>query len=628
MPTFSRFPPGEGFWFIRWIDQFRLAQGASVSASVRILLQPLGCTREELQGLNSDEVAALLAEKPDMTELTYALIGSLPGLAVGQVYQDGRFVCELPATELTLDLANGEASCEAAEVRGDVIPPERWGGFPYIAVTGPEFPGLPGHFEKSRCLVAKTPGRTVIIPRLAIFRAFYAPHTDLAKAFTAGTYSQAMERLVFFGRLPNGLETCIDRETNEWHVILRRKVESPYARLVAVLLFDQYARQCAEALYSESLMQRGGKALELWYANAKVPFHGPMRLKVKGYDLIAPKTRRQRRFLVTSILGINVPDYLPVIKFERANSNEDSDNPQDTPESAPYPQAPSATPTPSQLKLDNDDDADPTAQPFEHDVLSFDWLDAPPLEKIKKQSSKRYSAVRPLLVERSRTGRGSTGEVGGGNRGASPTSIGTVIRKPIKSFAALLQIFRRMVDFGWLDGFALYQPDDASRRIEQGGIACWNFLDQEMRETGRWPTRAWVMIRQGKQNADGSFTKALPRAVMLIKLQAGPRFALWMEVEARSNEGFRSPVIVSHRGYLPLEHGGLIDQIAFKRGRNLRPALEPMAKLARAKVATYKHIYDDNGVVEFESVVRFLRRHLELNPLRATSGQDHDEIPS
>lgn len=618
MAILSRFPAGEGLWLIRWIDEFRLAQSASVSASVRLLLQPLDLTREQLQGLSTAEVAALLAMKPDSTEVTHVLVGCLPGLAVGQVYQAGRFVCELPSTELMVDLPDGEVSCEVAEVRGHVTPPEKWKPvYPHITLTGPEFPGLPGRFEKSRCLVTNTPERAVVIPRLAIFRTFYAPHTELASAFTAGTYSQAMERLVYFGRLKNGLETRVDQETNEWHVIVQPNVENAYARLIAVLLFDTHARQCAEALYSESLMQRGGKASELWYANAKIPFHGPVRLKVKGFDLIAPKTRRLRRFLVTSILGINVPDYLPVIKFERANSNEDSDNPRDTTEPAPYPQAPSATPSPSQLKLDNDDDADASAQPFKHDVLSFDWLGAQPLEKIKKQSSQRHNAVRPVQVERARTGRGSSGEAKGGNRGASPTSVGTVIRKPIKSFGQLLGIFHRMVEVGWIDRFALYQPDDASRRTEQGGIACWNFLDEEMRETGKWPMRAWVMIRQGKQNADGSFTDPLPRAAMLIELRAGSRVALWAEIESRSNEGFRSPVIVSDRGDLSLDHGDLIDHIALKKGRNLGPALTPMATAARATVVTYKHIYDDEGVISFQSVARFLSHHFGFNPLRA-----------
>jgi hypothetical protein len=631
MTNFPKFPQGEALWLVRWIDEFRVAHGTSISPSVHVLLQRLEESEVALQSLTADRAAALWSqpsEDIEDTKVVPILVGYLPGLSVGQVYRAGRLVFELPARRKTITLADGEADGEDVGVRDIAAAPPWWGrDFPHPALSPFEFPSLTSRFERSRCLVLRDATQAVVVPRIVIFRSFYGLHSELARAFCSGTYDQAMKRLVSFEEHENGLRTCVDEIANEWHIIVQRRVPNAFARLLAILLFDPFARQCAEELYSQSLQQRGGNALASWHCRAKLPFHGALTLRLKGYDLAVNSSAKHRlpRFLVTAITAAPVPGYLLPIHAERSNSNSLSNDPRPGDTDTTYASRSRTKPTPSFLRLETDADADQDYQSFRHDIFSFEWLGAGPVPKIEKQSHKCYGGNHLLERKHAHRGVGSAGEPGGAG-GAAPVDVGTTVRKRNKSFLRLLELFEELVKDGRLDRAVIVQPDEPSRRVEQGGVPCWNFLDDRARVTGVWPKRAWVMVKESE--AVGRHPRPVPRACMLVELHSGGSVGLWAEIESEAKGGYLSPLLVADGRGIRADPGALVDLIAQNKGRNLKRELAPVVGADDASIGTYKHCYGQDGRITATSVVRFLSRQLRLVPAQGEATRPWDATHS
>lgn len=604
MAILGAFPADKNLWLVRWIDEVRLAQSDSVSSTVSVLIEKLNFSTEQVMRFSADEVATLLSQsrpeqKPaegailiaeDGTEIINVLTGYLPGLAVGQIYLSGKLVCELPSSRNSIVLEDGENSGQDVCVRENITAQNWWGPkYTHPAMASYEYK-LHNNFLKSRVFTFEDGDRIYIFPRATIFRSFFGCHSELAKAFTSGNYNDAMKRLVHFEPLKNGLVTGIF--DNEWHVILNRLVLDDYARQVAILLFDPYARKCAEELYSKTLQQRfessGGS-----YFTAKIPFTGKLRLNIKGYELIQPKAeRRLKRFLVTAIIGTTVPEYIPKIKFERYNSGNVGDEIIENLDKIAYQDKSEATPTPSELNLISNDDADLNAEKFCHDVLSFAFIDVTPLEKIKKQSSQKFLRA-SRIKNKSTNGKGSSGEAGGGKSGTSLTGVGTLFRKPVRIFNALSSVLETLQAEKIIDTFNTMQPDEPSQREDRGGLVGWNFLDENTRKTGNWPARGWSIVRKH------------PRAVLLIEITAGNNRGIWVEIESREIEAFRSPFIWSKTEGLDIDLGLAVDVIAKNKGRNLQKKLRSTFSFSKASFSAYTHSYIKNGI-SVRSVYNFL----------------------
>jgi len=57
----SGFPEDDGYWFIKWIDEFRLPHLATSSASVKVVLQKLGSVDfHNLNNLGSTDIRSIL----------------------------------------------------------------------------------------------------------------------------------------------------------------------------------------------------------------------------------------------------------------------------------------------------------------------------------------------------------------------------------------------------------------------------------------------------------------------------------------------------------------------------------------------------------------------------------------
>ncbi len=325
MPIIEEFPKDDAYRLGKWMDKFTLPHLTTRSTSVIVQLQRLPFQRHsDLNRLTRESASALLAlDRTDAGQAQYTSVavhaGLLPHLAIGRVYQGQRLVGELPTRQATLTLADAELSCHEIRIGEELPAPAGW-TYPYKQLLSREFGGIQTEFGASRCLVfVDASGIEYVIPRALIFQRFYAIQRELANAFTSGPWAQTRHRIVYEGQLKSGLETRIDTATGAWHVILQTHVDNDFARLAALLYFDDYAAARAESIYTGMLSDRRANVHAPWFASAQIPFRAeakPLRLQVKGFILPPRLGRREgggkpvvhkQSFLVTSILGSSWP---------------------------------------------------------------------------------------------------------------------------------------------------------------------------------------------------------------------------------------------------------------------------------------------------------------------------------
>jgi hypothetical protein len=348
---FENFPDDGGCWLVKWIDEFRLAHARTRSTSVAAILQRLRYTSsEEIAWLHAANCPEILGRQSDGEWprfcIVRVLVGSLPNLTLGAIFQNKVKIGELPWLLQQLTSHPGELDETEVEVGTEVTPPPGWSArYPYRTLNAFEYAGLtdhnhgtlgPARFTKSRLMVfVRRHGRRediYVIPRTAIFKAFYAPTTEIAKAFCGGPWATSLESVYCLSDLKSGLKT--EDTGAQWNVILQPRIPHHFAWLLAVLLFDPFGRACAESIYARGLQDRQSSAMEPWYASARIPYRAvdePLRIAVKCLPLRRRSVANQegeisetRKFLVAEICGSTWPSHYPLVGWEKANSGETS----------------------------------------------------------------------------------------------------------------------------------------------------------------------------------------------------------------------------------------------------------------------------------------------------------------
>jgi hypothetical protein len=636
MSNYKEFPEGDGFWLVKWIDEFRIPYGRTRSADVRVQLIQIPIesaasisrlTPLEVQRLlnlkapkandtsggssnSSDTTGALFANINSM-KIPCVFVGSIPDLQVGQVFHQKARVGTLPTARRVIALAKAEDSCREITIGDSLLPPEGWEKrFPYRILNPSEYTDVQKLFEQSRCLVYSADDIDYVIPRTVIFKTFYAQSTYIANAISSGPWHEASKHLVYEGKLDSGLETGIDKATGQWNVILQSKVDKEHAFLMALYRFDPHANLCITAIHTRALKDRNGRVSAPWFASACIPFKEtdkPLRLVVHGYLLKQPYKGRQR-FLVTAISESRCPDYIPDIGWEKFNSGESSDNPSENIEKEPYRKRDSQRPTDSDHTVTTGEDANPERQAVFDLGNSFQWSNPPKTTKLKKSSNKQYPGAKPL-PPLDKTGEGSTGFDTGSQYGLTPTNQRLLIRDPVKRFEHLMTVMQSLKASGFIDQFYAVQPIHDSLKATRGGIPCWNFLNDEARRTGKWPTKGWELLSRGKPGT--AQTSAVPRSALILAIQRAGFFGFWIEIECRATDGgFTSPLITgisyTNRSQLPY----ILESIANANGSNLAQAIKNNHE--GLSVDTFRHQFKSNvnGHLDEAAVKRFLAKNM------------------
>lgn len=616
------FPEDDAFWFIKWIDEFRIPHLGTRSASVSVVLQKLPITKiSDFSALTAEGLLQILGQRKKKDQSAEALPvnpritpGTLPLLYIGAVFCNKVRVGELPTRRRRLELLNGGQ--EGKEITlGEAVPaPLGWPKkVPHILLNKYEYSIAPYKMPRSRCLVIERQNITYVIPRMTIFKTFYACHTELAKTFCSGPWPDRLKDVICLSELKSGLKTEVN-SSGQWNIILQTLVPDKFAELLALYYFDPFAKACAESIYSKSLQDRGGRVQATWYASAQIPFKSTketLRLDIRGFQLRSWKYKvneeasiENQKFLVTEIVGSTWPEYIPAIGYERFNSGETGGTQTRAEGSKPYNRTSEGQPSDQDTEIDGEHDAHAGSQTTHMDSTEFGWLNPPRKKKLKKESSQRYtSSDGPLPL--SPGSKVSTGEHTHQQDTKAKGEAEVVIRLPEKRFDHLLEVFKSLVDKKFISSIQLLPCPVPGKQIRRGSLECWSFIDEKSLKHAYSPRRGWRLAEYDSKNSKN----CKYRSALVVMLGINGKYHYWIEIECRGSEGgYRSPLLSNVNGSTTEIITTALEIIADKKGMNLKTPLND--KLGEHGVITrcYKHVYvsSKSAKLDINSVRRFL----------------------
>jgi hypothetical protein len=623
----AEFPKGNDLWLIKWIDEFRLPHRRTRSASVGVVLQQLAARDyTELDSPKATGLSHILGRKKDAANPVFkvprVMVGSLPLLDIGQIYQNGTKIGQLPTSMASISIHQAAPIFGTEIEMGKEVPPPPWWtkGFPYRTLNPSEYIGLWG-MPKSRCdVIRRRNGSHIteyLIPKTVIFKAFYGMHTEIAKAFCNGPWSTTYTDVICMHDFESGLKTQEVNDGKQWNIVLETLVQDAFAYPLALLYFDKHGRRCAEAIYTRSQQDRNGSADEPWYAGATIPYlpvHEPFQMKVKclplptrtGIDDEDGTKYDIKRFLVTSIVGSSWPSHLPIIGRGRRNSGDRGDiQIVDSGRPPPFIKTNDDEKNGTKTTVDGTQDVniDNPARPLRGD--EWIWLNEPKSIKLKKDSSKKYEGERAV-----KTGSGtrvSTGEHTHEKDGLGKGEATTLVRAPEKRFEQIIQALEEL-KADKKDGFITSIQEIASPKSWQqhnrGGRPCWSFIAEET--VGKKQGRSWRIVDYGPEDAKN----IVHRCALVLELAIGGKLHYWIEIECRKNEGgFRSPLLSNLGSDYRDIIGAAIEIIALEKGQNVERELRLALSGDSIKIDSYKHHYpsSDHADLDHASVRRFLK---------------------
>lgn len=621
MTIIQEFPDDDAFWLVKWIDGYRLPHQGTASASTEVLLQRLSITSQAtLNRLSKADVMALLARgsgvKPPLgapaeffDPPTRVHVGTTPLLRIGQVFQRQRYVGELPQEQMLIELALVEESCKEVTIGQLLQSPEGWPSkYPYYLLYTSEYSGVQDRYRPSRCLVYmdEATKTEVIIPRSVIFREFYLVDTELANAFTTGTWPECRSKLIHEGRMESGLETRIDSETGDWHIVVMTKVLRERAHILAVYRFDDYGEKCAESIYSKAYQDRGSETGNPWFASARIPFRAdndPLRLEVKGFQLHTrsagsgeDRKEFKRMFLVTQIVSCSWPKYIPKIRDERFNSGEGSDSGRPVEGDRPYSGARSSRPGGADTRISSGADSNATKGAIDIPSAAMNWSNGQEFLKLEKSSHKEYPKGQPDAGSGGGSGDASTGRGSYSKEALEQARVNSLTRAQVDRFKLILDALKSLLADKAINGYTALHPADPRQFAHRGGYVCWSFLDASMRSVAQWPRSGWRMIKRAK-GRQGLESLGVPRCALVLKIDLKSGVGYWIEIETRLAEtGMLSCWITSLKDDEQRTIERVIDAIAVAEGSNLRKVLPKiLGDAVGANVRCYTHMFKREG---------------------------------
>ena len=614
------FPADEALWLLKWIDGVLPGHGASRSPSIGLALQRLSLNPVALARLTRQDVPTIVGathdQPPEYAERR-VLVGALPGLEIGQVFQNGTYIGELPSTLESCALRAGEAGLEEVSVDTSRtrLPPGWSPQYRYTVLQSREY-ALPGSAATSRCLViAREPDVEIVLPRSVVFKRFFAAHTHLANAVLRGPFSRTLQDVICTTLTESGLITAVDAATGQWNVILQRAIPNEFAPLMALLYFDAYARASADRIYTQALQDRSSadrrtKALGGTVLRARLPFDpklGASSLRLKGVwlnDRWRGSERVKRTFLATSIVAADFPANLPDIGYERANSGGKGESVRHSTEPAPYrsPEPEAADPN---VPLDHRHD--PTVQRGRYFEATdeFSWSRLPRLVKLEKRSSTRYDDAGRVGPSADPSSTASTGLAHHGSQAPAALHQHSLHRPQCHRFEGLLRAVDHLVTQRVIDRVDILTPLDPAQRADRGGRPAWSFLDARSRRNNRWPSSGWRLLsRDALVNR-----RRAPRCALVLRLGSGPHSITWIEIEGRSSgDTYYSPILFARPDPTHATIEAVIEAIAQNEGTHLQDVLAPLLRsLDAGLVRCYRHrVQDNDGAFDPESLRRVL----------------------
>lgn len=516
----QEFPQDGRLWWVRWVDRYRPLNRGTATPGVEVLLSPLDLSLAELGRANIREIVDPKREQGSSVQAPIPVFtGFIPRLPIGTVFLDGVEVASLPFKKAKFNLKNFTISVCNISDQLDTKPGWWAENSPYRVINRGEFYlAMFPHAWKSQAVVIRSEEVTIVLPCHEVFRAIYAPHSEIAQALTMGPWDLTKDKVI------NPHET-LQRSDGNWQVTLRRRIPDHFSNLVANLCLSASGKAAANSIYT-GLLRSDGPG----YMKAAIPFElENLRLTVRGISCAG----NPDKFLAFQLMAMDFPD-LPAIAPLRDNSGEKGRTQTRVPKDRPY-SARVATPNSDE---DGIVDANSEEDPHANSVVttfvlpSVQWGNQP--QQIKELKAESY------IYEGSRCGS-DPGELNGVSPGTAwngDTDLGSgaysaeqTPRDQSERMEEVITMFERLLSSGRIrDWEAVPHPRPL---LHANGVPLWH-LPRYAKDIKRALAFAYLH-RSSPQR----------RGALVCKLQIQSHTIYWLEIELRAEESGRRALIYS-----------------------------------------------------------------------------------
>lgn len=554
------------------IDHFHFAHNNSESSLVDVDLQRMPFQDvKHLHTLHPDYVAEILGRPPANSVRAVQppqpfirrqiLAGYLGLIKVGDLVEAGRRIAKLPTqrAKITVSSSNPPIDITLEDRRRELNRPKDWNSkYPYHALNKFEYL-LPTEFDErvtnpnlsisnTRCLIIQYGKVEYVLPKIVIFQSYYCLSSKFINALCNKPWKKAAEDVISFDKYESGIGTRIDEETGAWNLVLRTGVDFEFGRILALFLFDPFANACITSLYSQSVIDnqaRNSSHGRGWLASANIPHQVsdfPLTLVVEGYFLrkFRPSFNEAdiRRFLITSIVGSSWPLQNQIIRIELHNSNLRGETQTADPMDRPYRSGKAPVEGSDDAIATSDEDPNAASAINEFRRTQFTYIDAPPLQRQVKNSSKIYASADAVRSD------GASLEVSAGTplHGSDRPAKAEVIkseRDPSEQFSFLVRFLERLCKYRVIDSYACCGPDDPNYLVERNGLACWTLVSSRFIKSKKLPRTGWEIVKMPKHGSaivgKPSYTRHA-RSVLIISIRISGTTIVLFEVEPRPSE--------------------------------------------------------------------------------------------
>ncbi len=566
---------------------------------------------ENAETLSIDDIAEMLGSKPRTATTPEImckslLAGYIPLVSVGDVFEGSHRVGRLPQASRRVTL---DGNSDIADLRiGSLIdaPPD-WSATAFRVLNRFEYQlgGIQG-VEESRCLVFRQGRTEYILPKLAIFRAFYCLSSKLINALCSGPWPHRASELISFKNYESGITTGLCPVSGSWKIVVQDRDLLPIAHVLALLWFDDHARKQAESLYTDSRLQNAalrGADGRSWYASANIPHRLeplPFLLGLQGFSLRPFRPSRghenRERFLITSITGSSwsLPDQL--IEFEVDGSNAQGEERHPSEGDQPFRRGRASVegdPNAVGTSVSDPNPNDPTNVFVGN---SFEYFNEPKLQRQQKKSSKSYSTASQPYND------GAASLVSGGtpgSAGASPAPADALQRIRARSlqFEFLFRALQELRSTATITSFEPVTTTDSGLGIVRNGFGCWSLLRAKHRRERSLPKRGWEVVHEraaGQPNAaELGLSSRHARCVLILRVHLHFRQIILLEIEPRPQESAYCMVAFEQDHALsPWSVAPALDAIREHEGRFKEADLaSAFATVTSNKVVAIRHYY-------------------------------------
>lgn len=581
MTEFTDFPDDDRNWFILHMDGFAKPHKGTDSTAVECQLAPIPTKMAAPEKLSRPEIADLFGMREGETFITTIFVGAVSVYSIGDVFNRSKYVGSLPTLQLRTGnaLEEGESSAlytshpetgRLREVHAHTEIGRDSSRFPIKVLSKRQLDLDPRYRAKSEFLVVRNtsnpdPTKHIefVIPRMAIYRAFYGFTSKVADIFSMGPWDTFASEAVYSEDFA-GNRTGADEETGAWNLVLELGMSKDDATLIALLYFDEYSRIQANRLANP--MQKAAERVDLdpsqdprWYTNARLPLHpsrGPYRGVVSGYALRRRKgdSFQGKILLVRAIHSVNMPAGMPPVGKILINDNTDGAQVQVTDGQKTWkPKPREQRKRPSGMPSVDTRAGSTKREGFDVPALSFEVDPPHPTHDLAKDKSTTRTGARPAPNDPP-TNEGSHGKPNGDEESASHLRARKEKRPASDVHEGLITAMEMLRTKGHIRGFATIGPVVLCQLVHVAAFKCWNFLTAHQHEalrrnakvgsyTASWPTRCWPYLVSGSDPFNAQERSAL---VLEVDLPNGQK-AFWFEIEMRDSENYSS-ALVMHRG--------------------------------------------------------------------------------